>query len=333
MRKLKKALTLTLALALSLVMAIPAMAEPVTLKGETDLDVTISDVVSQETVTGRSVLVGTGPMPLLTVKTGTTVTGKGCTFMEAEVSGDGTYKSKYPGEKTISVTEDSITLTDEHIGLWLFEGGFLRPAFYINVIAGDGTTPTQPTDPGQTTQPTDPGQTTEPEQPSEPSTPAEPEQPTQPTTPVVTDGNGNYKVHTTAGKGLNVRTGPGTEYKRACPALREGAVVEVVEIQGQWGKLANDAGWVFMPGLDKIAAAAEPQQPAQPEQTFPVTMQVENSMGALNVRTGPGTNYKKAGPSLKNGTEIEVVEIQGQWGKLANDAGWVYLPGAKTVKG
>jgi len=162
-----------------------------------------------------------------------------------------------------------------------------------------------------------------------------PTKPTQPTTPVA-DGDGNYKVHTTAGKGLNVRTGPGTEYKRACPALREGTVVEVVELKGQWGKLANDAGWVFMPGLDKIASAeqpAEPEKPAEPEQTFPVTMQVDNSKGALNVRTGPGTNYKKAGPSLKNGTEIEVVEIKGQWGKLADDAGWVYLPGAKTVKG
>lgn len=78
-------------------------------------------------------------------------------------------------------------------------------------------------------------------------------------------------------------------------------------------------------------APAEPAEPEAPAEPAVTTMQVSNSKGGLNIRTGPGTNYKLAAPSMKNGTVFQIVETQGQWGKLADGRGWVYLPGAKTT--
>jgi len=294
MRKLKKALSLTLALALSLVMAVPAFAaEPTVFECEGVFQVSnVIDIRSDPDIMGCAPLTCLSPAEITCLRD-LSIYAERWTIEEAEQ-----YENTYQSGDVFQLTKPG-----SYDVKFNWEDGEGYSTTRISITVKDS---------------------------SDAST--DPEQPTQPTTPVVTDGNGNYKVHTTAGKGLNVRTGPGTNYKRASAALREGTVVEVVEIQGQWGKLANDAGWVFMPGLDKVAAApAQPEKPAQPE--YPVTMQVSNSKGALNVRTGPGTNYKLAGPSLKNGTTIEVVEAQGQWGKLANDAGWVYLPGAKTVKG
>jgi len=331
MKKLKKALSLSLAFALSLSLAVPVSAAddfgPYSVDG---VDSTWS--FSSAKVETRDIkLEEEGEFypnkTFILVQPNSTITYSGYIGSIELYTKIGDYYSALGESRNLSQSEpdmtDTINVNDFFSGevdlgqIILWTSDSFEEIF---IILDDGST----TEPEQPTQPTNP---TEPEQPTEPTTP------TQPTTPVAT-GDGNYKVHTTAGKGLNVRTGPGTEYKKACPALREGTVVEVVELQGQWGKLANDAGWVFMPGLDKTAAApAQPEKPAEPEQTLPVTMRVDNVKGALNVRTGPGTNYKMAGPSLKNGTTIEVVELQGQWGKLANDAGWVYLPGAKTVKG
>lgn len=97
---------------------------------------------------------------------------------------------------------------------------------------------------------------------------------------------------------------------------------------------------IVLPVKPAPAQPAEPAAPAQPEAPAEpavpadpavITMQVSNSKGGLNIRTGPGTNYKLAAHSMKNGTVFQIVETQGQWGKLADGRGWVYLPGAKTT--
>lgn len=58
----------------------------------------------------------------------------------------------------------------------------------------------------------------------------------------------NYKVIATA---LNVRIGPGTNYKIK-KVLKQNELVEITETNGNWGKLANSSGWVSMNYLQNI---------------------------------------------------------------------------------
>ena len=57
-----------------------------------------------------------------------------------------------------------------------------------------------------------------------------------------------YKVTAT---GLNVRSGPGTNYKRIKVAYYN-TIVEISDTVDNWGKLANEAGWVCTDYLQKI---------------------------------------------------------------------------------
>ena len=44
----------------------------------------------------------------------------------------------------------------------------------------------------------------------------------------------------------------------------------------------------------------------------------------LNVRKGPGTEHDKNG-SVEMGEAFTIVEVQGDWGRLKSDAGWICL--------
>ena len=44
----------------------------------------------------------------------------------------------------------------------------------------------------------------------------------------------------------------------------------------------------------------------------------------LNIRTGPGTEYDRNG-SVEMGEAFTIVEVQGDWGRLKSDAGWICL--------
>ena len=57
-----------------------------------------------------------------------------------------------------------------------------------------------------------------------------------------------YKVTANA---LNVRTGPGQDYKRI-KLIHKKEVVEIIHIENNWGLLINDGGWVSMQYLEKI---------------------------------------------------------------------------------
>lgn len=154
----------------------------------------------------------------------------------------------------------------------------------------------------------------------------------------------------------------GKDARIPAPVAGEGEKLYEVKYGDTLGKIAkavygvtNDYKLIYERNKDRLASAnmiyegqvivlpvkpAEPAAPAQPEAPATpaepadpavITMQVSNSKGGLNIRTGPGTNYKLAAPSMKNGTVFQIVETQGQWGKLADGRGWVYLPGARTT--
>ena len=57
---------------------------------------------------------------------------------------------------------------------------------------------------------------------------------------------------------------------------------------------------------------------------------VKVTVSALNIRTGPGTNYKAAGCIRDRGT-YTIVETRGEWGRLKSGAGWICLSYTKKV--
>jgi hypothetical protein len=70
-------------------------------------------------------------------------------------------------------------------------------------------------------------------------------------------------------------------------------------------------------GFDAIIKTeAAPEAPKHRTGTVKVT-------STLNIRSGPGTNYDRAG-SLTNGTKVTIVEEKNGWGKLLQ-GGWVSL--------
>lgn len=101
------------------------------------------------------------------------------------------------------------------------------------------------------------------------------------------------------------------------------------ELYSIWNESSESCEKVVFITVDEGQDAAQPDQPTEAAVT---TVEVAASNNQrLNVRSGPGTNYKIAAPALKNGTILQISEISGQWGKLADGRGWVYLPATRTI--
>jgi GH25 family lysozyme M1 (1,4-beta-N-acetylmuramidase) len=151
-----------------------------------------------------------------------------------------------------------------------------------------------------------------------------PKPPTDPDPPVPPAGAREYFVNVAA---LNVRKGPGTQFN-VVGLLNKNTTVRVVEIQGNWAHLDNDAwvdAWVYAPYLTAVAPTP-PVPPVTPVSPVPPVHGREYyvNVPAVNVRKGPGTQFNVVG-LMKQNTKVRVVEIQGQWAHLDNDA-WVYAP-------
>lgn len=65
---------------------------------------------------------------------------------------------------------------------------------------------------------------------------------------------------------------------------------------------------------------------------YPVdsTYKVKVTVDALNIRSGPGTQYKING-CIRDYGVYTIVETQNGWGKLKSGAGWICLDYCKTV--
>lgn len=64
----------------------------------------------------------------------------------------------------------------------------------------------------------------------------------------------------------------------------------------------------------------------EPASSFLVKVTVTD----LNIRSGPGTKYKRVGHITDQGT-YTIVEKSGKWGKLKSGAGWIYLGYTREV--
>lgn len=117
---------------------------------------------------------------------------------------------------------------------------------------------------------------------------------------------------------LNVRSGPGTSYA-IVGNLNKNTTVQVVKFQDEWAQLEGGS-WAWGPYLTQVNSvpAVVPSNPPKESDVYYV------NVPAVNVRSGPGTEYNIVGTLNKN-TTVNVTEIQGQWAHLDNNT-WVFTP-------
>ena len=119
---------------------------------------------------------------------------------------------------------------------------------------------------------------------------------------------------------LNVRSGAGTSYS-VIGSLSNGANVEIVETSGSWYKIKYGSGYGYI-SKDYVTVSSSSNSGS----TNTTTMQsgTVKVNGALNVRSGAGTNYSVIG-SLSNGAKVEIVETSGSWYKIKYGSGYGYV--------
>ena len=123
--------------------------------------------------------------------------------------------------------------------------------------------------------------------------------------------SGSFTTRVTA-SALNIRSGPGKEYKDVGTITDKG-IYTIVEVKNGWGKLKSGTGWISLKYT--TYGGGKP--------TFsPVTVKVTTS--ALNIRSGPGKEYKDVGTITDKGA-YTIVEVKNGWGKLKSGAGWISL--------
>lgn len=132
----------------------------------------------------------------------------------------------------------------------------------------------------------------------------------------------SYTRVITAKTGLNVRSGPGTNYpvKRAIP---QGNTVTVYETNGMWARI-GDNEWVYTQYLEdptNTGSTGNIQTNTNNNNSSGNTA-VVNAKTGLNIRNGAGTNYAKVG-AYTNGSVITIVETKNGWGRT--NKGWIYL--------
>lgn len=120
---------------------------------------------------------------------------------------------------------------------------------------------------------------------------------------------------------LNVRSGPGTNY-RIVDALYEGETVDVERCQSGWCRVSHNGpdGWVSARYLTDRGAGGGQQNSAS---NAGVSGNA-SATAALNVRSGPGTGYR-AVDVLDRGERVQVERCQSGWCRISHSGpdGWV----------
>lgn len=103
---------------------------------------------------------------------------------------------------------------------------------------------------------------------------------------------------------LNVRNSPSLN-GQVIGSLVKNQRVEILETSGEW--IRTNYGWVYKSYVQEVSAASANN-----------TGTVKAS--ALNIRSGPGTNYDKLGV-LRQGQKVTILENKGGWYRIPS--GWV----------
>lgn len=133
-----------------------------------------------------------------------------------------------------------------------------------------------------------------------------------------------YVRYVSAQSGLNVRIGAGTNYRRI-RTLSYNSMVLVYETNGNWSRI-GDNQWVCSDYLTQKSITAQGR--GYRGINYVRGLYKVNTYSGLNVRSGPGTNYKRK-KLYKNGTRFDTYEIHGEWARTPS--GWVNLKYCKLV--
>lgn len=149
----------------------------------------------------------------------------------------------------------------------------------------------------------------------------------------------DYEVEVTAPDGgVNLRFGPGTEYEILVEMIPNGTFLrisrEAVASNGNsWGLTVYHGvqGWI---ALTQVTIKESSGNTADSIDSSKVNYQVEVTApdGGVNLRKGPGTNYKIIEEMIPNGTMLQVTEETvslegGKWGRVDYKYwnGWIAL--------
>lgn len=122
----------------------------------------------------------------------------------------------------------------------------------------------------------------------------------------VTESAKNYTATVTPSIGLNVRSGPGTQYS-IVGGLAKGTKITVVAESGSWAKIGNNQ-WVCK---DYISTSGKTE-------SFNGYDAVVTPSIGLNIRSGPGTGYKIV-RAVTKGTVLHVTGKSGNWLRVGTD--------------
>lgn len=121
-----------------------------------------------------------------------------------------------------------------------------------------------------------------------------------------------FKVKVTLTNGMNIRTGPDLTYDIAGRA-GHGKTMTISKVKKGWGKIKGTSNWVMLK-YTRITSG------------YTVKVTTKN----LNLRSGPGTNYKAKG-KIKPG-KYAISKIDGSWGKVKAKGYWINLDYTTRVK-
>ena len=128
--------------------------------------------------------------------------------------------------------------------------------------------------------------------------------------------SGEFKVQVDIAD-LNIRKGPGTNYAKTGKTTGKGTFTITQTSSGTgskagWGKLKSGTGWISLDYAKKVGStststASKPA--AAPASTGYKTWVGKVTANKLNVRTGPGTNYRNLSsyPYLGQGNLVDVI--------------------------
>ncbi len=170
--------------------------------------------------------------------------------------------------------------------------------------------------------------------PSNPSTNPEPEPEPKPD-PKPDPGKEQQFGRVNVSTSLNVRSGPGTNYKRIA-SLKKGDRVEILDRSGAWYKIKTGSiqGYVHgdyivletkeqptppSSGNDQKPGTTDPAPPPSDDRRYGIV-----TASALNVRSGPSTKNHKVGMVVK-GTRLTILATQGVWYKISYNGKTAYV--------
>lgn len=109
-------------------------------------------------------------------------------------------------------------------------------------------------------------------------------------------------------------------------------IFTIVEVKNGWGRLKSGAGWIYLENPSYCTVQSSGSGGSSSSGSFLVQVSATD----LNIRKGPGTNYRTTGKYTGKGifTIVETRSGQGSnagWGKLKSGAGWISLDYAKRV--